>query len=456
MVYPGAEGAALDAHPLVRDYLAQALRERQPDAWREGHRRLYEQLKASVPYRPEGLAGLQPLYQAVVHGCLAGMQQEALVEVYRERILRGTGPRGFYSTRNLGAFGTDLGAVACFFADTWRRPALSLSEADQAWLLNAAAFRLRALGRLDEALEPMRNGAEMLVKQNAWKKAAAVYGNLSELQLTLGWVTAAVDSAGQAVAYANRNGDAFQRVERRATLADALHQHGEREAAAALFEEAETLQTEQQPEHPLLYSLRGFRYCDLLLAGAERAFWRGPVGDAAIMRRCGEVTARAAQTLQWYERNRAGALTPALDQLTLARCTLYAALLQGEPLQAGRRETDCALDGLRAAAQQDHIPRGLLTRAWLRYSLGDPSGAEADLAEAEQIAARGNMRLHLADIHLTRAHLFRDRSELARARALIGECEYWRRLPELEDAEAALTAGTNPASPLPPERSPSP
>jgi hypothetical protein len=44
----------------VREYLAQALRERQLAAWREGHRRLYEYLKASVPHHPDGLAGLQP------------------------------------------------------------------------------------------------------------------------------------------------------------------------------------------------------------------------------------------------------------------------------------------------------------------------------------------------------------------------------------------------------------
>ncbi len=82
---------AIDAHPLEREYLAKALRERQPNAWREGHRRLYQHLKASVPHHPDGLAGLQPLYQAVAHGCLAGLQQQSCAEVYRDRILRGTG-----------------------------------------------------------------------------------------------------------------------------------------------------------------------------------------------------------------------------------------------------------------------------------------------------------------------------------------------------------------------------
>ncbi len=63
--------------------------------------------------------------------------------------------------------------------------------------------------------------------------------------------------------------------------------------------------------------------------------------------------------------------------------------------------------------------------------------AQTDLDEAWQIAERGSMKLHMADIHLRRAHLFRDKSELAKARALIAACGYWRRKEELEDAEAA-------------------
>jgi len=140
----------------------------------------------------------------------------------------------------------------------------------------------------------------------------------------------------------------------------------------------------------------------------------------------------------------------ALHHLTLARCALFRTLLQEGSLpaliQTALTESELALDGLRAAGDQEYIGRGLLTRAWLRHRSNDPAGAEADLAEAQQIAERGNMRLHLADCHLTRARLFRDppeqaREELARARALIEQCEYRRRLPELEDAEAALAAG---------------
>ncbi len=59
------------------------------------------------------------------------------------------------------------------------------------------------------------------------------------------------------------------------SFANALHQAGRRAGAATRFREAEQMQTEFQPAYPLLYSLSGFRHCDLLLAPPERATWQG-------------------------------------------------------------------------------------------------------------------------------------------------------------------------------------
>jgi len=39
---------ALDAHPLLREYFAKALREQRPEAWRAAHRRLYEHLEENA------------------------------------------------------------------------------------------------------------------------------------------------------------------------------------------------------------------------------------------------------------------------------------------------------------------------------------------------------------------------------------------------------------------------
>ena len=449
-----ANPPAIDAHPLVREYLAKALRERQSDAWRDGHRRLYEHLKASVPYRPDGLAGLQPLYQAVAHGCLAGLPQQACEEVYRDRILRGTGNDGFYSTMNLGAFGADLGALACFFEEPWQRLSPALSEADQAWLLSEVAFDLRALGRLSEALEPMRAGLDGAVRLEDWKNAAIRASNLSELELTLGRVAVAVQDGEQAVAFADRSGDAFERLSDRTTLADALHQQGQREPALDRFREAEAMQAQWQPDYPLLYSLWGFRYCDLLLAQAERAAWQRQLalspwqgeGRGEEIDACHAVGQRAKGAQRaWREifTNEESLLDIALDHLTLGRAALLRAVLDHSAFRTPRsalaqaaKELSAAVDGLRAAGQQDDMPRGLLSRAWLHALTNNPTAARTDLDEAWQIASRGDMRLFMADIHLHRARLFHDKTELNKARELIEQCGYWRRKEELEDAEA--------------------
>jgi hypothetical protein len=439
---PGEDGT-LDAHPLMREHLADRLKTRHPEAWREGHRRLYEWLKASVPHRPEGLAGLQPLYQAVTHGCQAGLYQEACDEVYIDRILRGTGDDGFYSWKKLGAFGANLGALACFFADPWNRPTETLKVQDQAWLLHETAIQLRALGRLPEALEPMRIGAESRVKHEDWTNAAISYNNLSELQLTLGQTLDAVVSARRSGECADLSGNTFQRMSVRTSLADALYQQGKTEEALAAFAEAEHFQAEDQPAHPILYSLAGFRFCSLLLASAERAAWVGvgterTVADADCIAACDEVAQLGRRALKIATHNRLSPINLALDHLTVARCAFYAGILQGHPPSPEtQRHAERALHHLRASQYRYMLPLGLLTRAWLRHCVGEAEAARADLDEAQRIATRGGMALHLADIALTRARLFHDRAALAKARELIEEHGYGRRLPELQDAEAA-------------------
>ncbi len=465
----------VDAHPLLREYFAKRLRETMAESWKAAHKRLYEHLTTTEDKETPTLDDLQPLYEAVAHGCAAGLYEEARAEVFIERILRGAVSDGFYSTFKLGAYGADLGAVACFFDPPWRRVSSHLAPEAQAWLLNETAFRLRALGRLAEAREPMRAGLEMRIAQEDWKNAAASANNLSELELTLGEVDAATHDAEAALAHADRGGLADQRMRRRATHANALQQAGRRAEAAALLAEAEAMQAESHPHEPWLYSLRGFHYCDLLLGEAERAAWRrrcasvfpgaaaakpaaaahGAGGDdppdlEALLAACSAVTERASEAIKVAEHNR-WLLEIGLDRLTLARAALYAATLRGGPPLA--EHVDAAVDFLRRAGAQHHLPHGLLTRALWRGVRGDFAAAREDLDEAWEIAERGPMQLHLADIHLHRARLFglfpgRPESypwssaaaDLAEARKLIDACGYGRRRDELADAEAALAA----------------
>lgn len=458
----------VDSHPLIREHFAQLLKG--GDAWREGHRRIYEHLCANTKEGDQPtLEDLQPLYQAAAHGCQAGLQQEAVHKVYDGRIVR---REEKYSTRKLHAYGSDLGAVACFFETPWSGLLPGFTEDYQGWLLHQAAFCLRSLGRPTEALEPMRAGLEMAAKQDNWKNAGISAANLSELELTLGKVARAVVDAELSVTYSDRIGDAFDSMDQRTVHADALHQAGGREEAVARFREAEQMQAERQPAFPLMYSMAGFRYCNLLLTEAERGAWqealRGagfqPVspstvpGQDALATVCRAVFERAKQMLKIAEFND-WLFDIALDHVTLGRAALYVAILEGgsgvSPLDRDRRQwrhaaatLDAAVTGLRRSGHMDYLPTGLLTRAWLRFVEAKAEGARTDLDEAWEIAERGPMKLFMADIHLYRARLFHGvkpypwtspQEDLAAARKLIEQCGYWRRKEELEDAEEAAT-----------------
>ncbi|HEY2294965.1 MAG TPA: hypothetical protein VGM86_30035 [Thermoanaerobaculia bacterium] len=445
----------LDAHPLVRAYFHDELERNQPAAWREGNRRLYEQLKNSAPEKPTSLEEMEPLYAAALHGCRAGQQQEAFNQVYWRRILQGT---AYYSTSVLGAFGSELTALAGFFKRPWDLPSPDLDAAAQALVINEAGFCLRALGRLMEARQPLQIRLKLYVAQENWSEAAITAGNLSELNLTLGEISRALAVGEQGVEHAARNGDPLLRLSKLTTLANALHQAGQWERSEQIFHEAEAIQVEAQPEYPLLYSLRGYQYCDLLLSQVEPRDGAGLDALATYpeeLRRfphvCHEVRERARWTLEWTL-DRFGPLTLALNDLILGRVSLGLAIVDG-PLATDKGELarsaehlERAVDGLGQSRREDLLPAGLLARAACHRLGGDLAEADSDLSEAMEIAERGSMRLHICDVHLERArlHLCREDAEaarrhLARARDLVNETGYARRDREVFYLERRLS-----------------
>ena len=299
----------------------------------------------------------------------------------------------------------------------------TLTESYQAFILNQAASDLCALGRLREAVSPMRAAMERYVRKEAWADAVRVTCNLSQLHLVRGDITEAVAISGASVDYADRSGDVGRGVASRTFLATALHQSGESARAQASFEEAEVLQAGRQPHFPRLYSLAGAFYVDLLLA----------------KRRPEEVRERAMQMSEWA-RPLKYLLDIGLNHLSLGR----AALALGEHGEA-RTQLDEAVDGLRQAGDISYLPRGLLARAALFRETKRPDLAKRDLHEAMRIAKRSEMRLFQCDAHIEYARLALVKGEkekahehVAEARRLVDETGYGRRRPEVEGLEQAV------------------
>jgi tetratricopeptide (TPR) repeat protein len=463
-----AEPETLDCHPLLREHFGEKVKGSNPQAWREAHGRLYEYYKTHVKEYPETVEEMAPLYAAVMHGCGAGRHQEALDEVYWRRVKRGN---EHFSTKKLGAFGADLAVLSGFFDPPWRQVVAGLKEDAKGFVLSQAGFNLQSLGRLAEAAQPMQAALEATITQKDWRNGAHDASNLSQLYLTIGDIKQALALARQGVELADRSGGAFSRMALRSDLADASHQSEQVSEAEAVFREAEEMQKAWQPEYPLLYSLQGFQYCDLLLS----------------QKRYEEVLRRARQTLEWANQNlRSGGslLGIALDHLSLGRAYLMQAqdvvgairesplpVPLSPPLRDAGIHLDEAVNGLRKAGQQQELPRGLLARAELRRVIGEFENARADVDEAYAIATRGGMRLHEADCYLEYAqwHLARGkgghetrlytspdtsphadddiakaRENLAKAKQMIQEMGYHRRDGEVETLEKAMTKDQEP------------
>jgi serine/threonine protein kinase/tetratricopeptide (TPR) repeat protein len=138
----------LDAHPLVREYFGEQLRNQQTDAWKESNRRLYHFYRTLAPQLPNGFREMEPLFLAVICGCNAGLFREALHEIYIPRIQRGDSS---FAADVLGARGALILILAHFFGDgLWGSPVesavegQSLTSEDQLFILMQAAAYLTA------------------------------------------------------------------------------------------------------------------------------------------------------------------------------------------------------------------------------------------------------------------------------------------------------------------------
>jgi hypothetical protein len=403
-----------DTHPLIRTYFGEQFQKQNPSAWQQAHLVLFEYFQ-TVPQKeqPDTLEELEPLYRAVVHGCLAGEYKKALFDVYWDRIKRGN---EHYSTQKLGAYAQDLTAIAAFFPQGWEKPvSKALSEMDQGVLLAVASFCLMALGRLAEAVEPRRATLKLFEKLKNWGNAANTAENLVDLLLPLGQLKEAKQAAEQAIDFADRTDEWSRQMASRTRLATILHRQGDLEAALKQFEEAEKIQKEYQTDYPKLYSQRGAQYCALLLDLAkDRA------AQETVLER-GEYSVKIVKNL----------LSIAFDRLTIAR-----ALFTLHRFDQAKDEFDQAVLWGRKANMMQYFPEFLLKRAQFYCQQKDFEQSQADLDEGQEIIVRCGMKLYAADAALLQGNLNLEQNKPAHteyhmAKELIEETDYNLREGEL-------------------------
>ncbi|MGH9832018.1 MAG: DUF4062 domain-containing protein, partial [Blastocatellia bacterium] len=246
--------AALDTHPLVREHFQHQLKHDYSDTWHEGNNRLYLHITNTTKELPDTVDEVMKLYDAVAHGCAAGKYQEVFDVVYWPRISR---KDEYYAKVVLGLWGADVMAL--------KLVVVGIHNDHKGRVFGQIGYGLRALGRLDEAIEPLQKSMEISVSNEHWEEAALTTGHRAGLLLTQGKFQEGVKFAKLAVAYADRSNNIRQQVVKRAILADAFHYIGLFSKSEALFREAEQKQKENFSDEPLLHSAEGFWFCDLLI-----------------------------------------------------------------------------------------------------------------------------------------------------------------------------------------------
>ena len=417
-----ADPGSVDAHPLVREYFGEEARCAFPEGWRMANERLYRHLVDSTSEFPDTLEEMAPLYAAVTHGREAGYAEEAISRVYDRRIQRGG---EFYAVRSLGSAAIDLGCLSGFFTTRWRRIKPEVPEEMQARLFNRVGFCLRAVGRLPEAAEATAAAAALRAARGDWKDAVLNATNLAELNVLTGELRQARKNAEQSFAYAERSDDPLAAIVSRATLGFVLHQLGEGRRALELFAEAEEREAARGFRFNILYSLRGFQYCDLLVD-------TGAVDEAAR---------RARITIGWAEEMR-NLLDMGLGCLVLARGALHR-----NHWEDALAESRKALDLLQQADSIHHTARAYLVRAQAHRAVAAVEEAEHLLTLARRHASRAGLRLHLADCDLEAAWLCSLRGDikgavsyLAAADSVVRASSFGRRSGEVQRLKELVTS----------------
>lgn len=416
----------LHLHPLVKEYFALMGERSSPESCKALHGSIFEYLKIVTDPFPETLEGMAPLYAAVAHGCMAGRESEAFEDVLVSRIFRGD---DYYSTGVLGAFGSDLSALANFFEERWTKLSPALAPRQRSLALNTAGFRLRAMGRLTESIQPTTASLVTSRAVQDWSSAAGSARSLSQIALNLGWILDAIARGHESVELAKRSGNIDQQVRSMARLADALHQYGNNDTALETLREAEALQRLLTPQQPRLHLGEGFRLWELLL-------------DQGHAR---EVLDRVREARSWPKPARTTRLSTALEYLSEGKALAISSLESKGTNEEAIIVLDEAVSELRSLGVQYHIPRGYLARAEVYFVAHKWERMMEDISTAREIALRGEMRLHLIDADLLEAKLHIGRGDGSAAKKLVESLrlsiikyEYLRRRRDFDELAGAV------------------
>ncbi|WP_333878150.1 SMEK domain-containing protein [Methylobacter sp.] len=408
-----------DTHPIIRAYFGEKFKENHSEAFKQAHWVLacyyYDLPEKELP---DTLEEMQPLYRAMVHGCLAEEYERVLAEVYYQRIARN---QEGYSLHQLGAYSQDLTALSAFFSFGWNDYShTNLTEIVQASVLGNISFCLMSLGRLQDAIEPRMANLKLCEKLDNWIETTRAAQNLADLYLHLGQLELAYDTVTQKqIEYAQLSEHSFSKIKSQCYLATVLYRTGNLSEAIKHFQHAEILQQQDGFQH--LSSLLGFEYCGLLI---DTAYDKNTLRTAiAIVKHNSKLDLHL--------------LDDALMNITCARICVFS-----NNLSDAEKIFQRAVSSIQKSNLATFTPLFYLYRADFYLTQNQLDPAQADLNSAWEIIERCGMKLYAVDyllIHGRYSLAIKDHdtalSHYIEAKQLIQETGY-----HLRDAELDLFA----------------
>ncbi|MGV9503849.1 trypsin-like peptidase domain-containing protein [Streptomyces sp. NPDC003642] len=389
------QGGRLSLHPLVRDYYyRRAIADRGHTRVHEWAKRYYLQLADSRNGPPTTLEDLAPLIEAVHHACRSGAHAEAHTLI-TDRLYEGD--RGLI-TRVLNAYDLVLACFADFFprGDFRREPHTDRSDPGlRGWVLHEVATSLQMLGRLWEAVDPLRRAEASFRALGRYHQAAVSCQNRTELHLSLGQLTKAEEAIDEAFDLAARAGDHEDVLVAETLRGALLHHRSEHDEAEQSFTSA-LARAQQFTPVPILYSRSGVYYAEHLRAtGRATAARKAHEANLMICRRTGWAADEALCLI--------GLGDLALDQVANATDEVDS----GAALQEATDRFEAAYAIARGITRREVLIASLLARCRLAAATGRPADARGEADQALAMALSGGYRIAEVEARIALTRVYR-------------------------------------------------
>lgn len=437
----------LDTHPIIREYFSKKLLEQFPEAYREGHYKLYKYFSNCGKECPEIVNQMNFWFRAVYHGCLAEKYEEVFECIYLPHMKQG---EMIYDARILGGNSTNLDAISGFFSNPWTELKGELDEQKRAAIYAEASFALRSNGLIVESIAPLEKAFEIESDRLNYEEAAMHAGNLAELYLVIGKMKNAITYAEMGIEIAEKSNKVWRHYWiQMAKKADILSKNGKSDFSIAYFRQAESVQKYFDKESERLYGVLAFKKFDAYLTLIEDKIcvpYRLKIDliinnkeRSNVEERLNEYKKQTEIALE-HDLRYKRILHIALDNLILIRIIMLKTILQYEKFDSSLEKLlSETINGLYESGRAEYIPYGLLTRAKYWYLLNNELKMSEDIAKTQDTIKSRNFKLFEMDVLVERTYYFllcEDRKEAKRlvnlAKKQCYDIGYFRKMREID------------------------